>query len=152
MYRIPIYVEGRLGLIGPPRYEEWKLLRWTVSDGDQIAGETIVAEIECEIAVVEHEVFYSGTLRQLVSEGQRFTKGAPIGAIECTEDEFADYLRSENARRLCLTVEPEELAAIERLRGSEAVADFALRAFRDGLKQIETANKSLHPTAGNTPV
>jgi pyruvate/2-oxoglutarate dehydrogenase complex dihydrolipoamide acyltransferase (E2) component len=137
MPRIPIYVDGRLGLIGPPRYDEWKLLRWTVSDGAQIAGETIVAEIECEIAVVEHEVFYSGTLRHLISDGQRFTTGTPIGAIECTEDEFADYLRSENARRICLTVEPAELAAIERLRGSEAVTDFALRVLREGLKQIE---------------
>ncbi len=137
MRRIPIYVEGRLEVIGPPRYDEWTLSQWVVPDGAQISGETIVAEIECDIAVVEHEVFYSGTLRHLISEGQRFTTRVPIGVIECTDEEFADYLCSENARRICLTVEPAELAQIERLRGSESIPYFALRVFRDGLKKLQ---------------
>lgn len=143
MRRIPIYTSDLIGGIGLARFESWKLCRWRVEDGQPVKNSTIIAELECAIAVIEHEVFYSGTLHQKVAEGASFLVTEPIGFIRCTDEDYAAYLQSESARRICITLDPSELQEVEALKTNETSEAFVARLFRSGLAQYgHAANES----------
>jgi hypothetical protein len=135
MRRIPIYASDWIGGIGLPRFDSWKLCRWRVGDAQPVKNSTIIAELECAIAVIEHEVFYSGTLHHKVAEGDSFLVSEPIGFISCSDEEYAVYLQSESARRICVTLEPGELREVEALKADESNEAFVARIFRAGLAQ-----------------
>ncbi|WP_193213835.1 hypothetical protein [Luteolibacter marinus] len=139
MKGIPIYADGWVGGLGLPRYDSWKLSRWLVGDGESIKHSAIVAELECEAAVIELEVFYRGTLHQRIAQGESFSRSEPIGFIRCSDEEYAEYLQSENARRICISLEPGELREVESLKGGESNEDFVTRVFRAGLSQFRPA-------------
>ena len=141
MHRIPIFVHGLPGL-NSPDVHLWKVLRWTVPDGERIHGPTIIAELECDIAVVEHEVSHSGILRHDVAAGERFQNTRPIGKIECTEFEYETYLQLENARRICVRLAPGELRLVEELKAGETNEEFVLTLVRKELRRLESEREA----------
>ena len=138
MKRIPIYASDWIGGFGLPDFDSWKLLRWKVGDGEAVTGSTVIAELECSVAVMEHEVFYSGTLHHGIGEGDSFLISEPIGFIRCSEVEYEAYLESESARRICIAIEPGELREIEALKADESNEAFVARVFRAGLERLRS--------------
>lgn len=142
MRRIPLYAADSIGLIGLPRIDAWKLRRWMARDGEVVTGPTVIAELECDKAVVEHEIYYNGILRHVVAEGDSLLVSEPIGFIACTDEEYSAYLQLESARRISITVEPSELRDIEDLKADESNEAFVARVFRAGLAQIRSRGKN----------
>ena len=135
MHRIPVYVREFPGL-NAPTVSEWKVYRWLVPDGERIEGQTIIAELESEFAVVEHEVLHTGILRHKISPGERFPVTRSIGQIECTEPEYEDYLRWEYSRRISVTLAPDELRLVEELKGAETNEQFIVELLRKELRLL----------------
>lgn len=70
---------------------EGKLLRWLISEGDQVAKGDVIAEIETDKATIEVESQVSGVIRRLVvQEGNNVPIGAPIAVIG-DADETIDF-------------------------------------------------------------
>lgn len=76
---------------------EGTLVRWVVSEGEQVERGQILAEIETDKATVEVEASQSGViLRHLVPEGEPVPVGDPIAVVgEEGEDFDVDALLSE---------------------------------------------------------
>src|SRR3954469_25975638 len=65
--------------------EEGTVLRWLKSEGDPIAEEEAIAEIQTEKATIEVPSYESGKLvKILVPEGQTVPVGTPIAQYEPT--------------------------------------------------------------------
>lgn len=70
---------------------EGTLLRWLISEGDQLAQGDVIAEIETDKATIEVESQFSGVVRKLVvEEGSSVPIGAPI-AIVADAGESIDF-------------------------------------------------------------
>lgn len=138
MRKIPLYAGDLNGWIGLPRIDSWKLNRWMARDGEVVTGPRVVAELECDKAVVEHEICYNGILHHQVAEGDSFPVSKVIGFIACTDEEYSVYLQSESARRISINVEPSELREIEDLKADETNEAFVARVFRAGLAQFRS--------------
>ncbi|WP_264489391.1 hypothetical protein [Luteolibacter arcticus] len=100
-----------------------------------------MAELECDVAVVDYEVFCSGNLKHQVAAGEWFTSTHRIGEIECTEAEYESYLQLEHARRICIRLAPAKLGLVENLKAGETNEDFVLALVRKELRRLETERK-----------
>lgn len=138
MRKIPLYAGDLNGWIGLPRIDSWKLNCWIARDGGVVTGPAIIAELECDKAVVEHEICYHGILHHEVAEGESFPVSKAIGFIACTDEEYSVYLQSESARRISITVGSSELREIEDLKADESTEAFVARVFRAGLAQFRS--------------
>lgn len=143
MHTIPIYVREIPGL-NVPTVPEWKVSRWLVPDGERIEAQTIIAELECDFAVVEHEVFHTGILRHKISPGEWFPITRAIGQIECTESEYEDYLQWEHARRIPVTLAPDELRLVEELKGEETNEQFISELLKKELRLLGAQKRDSH--------
>ncbi|MCW1884854.1 hypothetical protein OKA04_08950 [Luteolibacter flavescens] len=142
MNRIPIYASQLMAGLVPARFDKWKLARWKVGDGEVVEGPVIIAELQCDFAVVRHEVFYSGRLHHRIAEGESFMVYQPIASISCSDEEYAAYLQAENARHIRVYIEPDELREVEEFKSEETNEAFVTRIFRAGLKQLRKNRES----------
>ncbi len=70
---------------------EGTLMRWVKAEGEQIAKEDVLAEIETDKATVEVNSSYEGTVyRHLVSEGSVVPVGTPIAVITAPGEKVSD--------------------------------------------------------------
>lgn len=83
-----------------PTMEVGTLLAWRKHEGDELAPQDVIAEVETDKAAMEIEVFDKGwLLRVLVPEGAEVPPGAPIAIIGTAPDEDIDALLQEADRR-----------------------------------------------------
>ncbi|MEJ7819159.1 MAG: biotin/lipoyl-containing protein, partial [Rubrobacteraceae bacterium] len=68
--------------------EEGTLLKWLMSEGDEVSEGDAIAEIETDKVTMELEAEDSGTLAELIAdEGQDVAVGQPIAFIQAEGEE-----------------------------------------------------------------
>jgi pyruvate dehydrogenase E2 component (dihydrolipoyllysine-residue acetyltransferase) len=66
--------------------EEGTILKWLVSEGDEVKRGQAIAEIETDKATIEMEALQAGTLAEIVrGEGDEVAVGEPIAYLEVGE-------------------------------------------------------------------
>jgi len=81
-----------------PTMEVGTILAWRKAEGDALAPQDVIAEVETDKAAMEIEVFDDGVLLKiLVSEGDEVPAGAPIAIIGTSADEDISALVAQAA-------------------------------------------------------
>jgi len=61
--------------------EELRLVRWYVADGELVAYEQALCELETKKATMDLYAMSSGVLKRLLCDGELIKPGFPIGTI-----------------------------------------------------------------------
>lgn len=130
MHHISIYCDSELDFFPADR---WVLRRWLIAEGESVAGNTVIAEIESNACVCEVVSDYRGSLKHLCEPGSVLKRGIPVALIRATEEEYRTYLRLSCRLRLEIQLTPEELHLVEMRRGSLSHDDYFLRLIRQQL-------------------
>jgi pyruvate dehydrogenase E2 component (dihydrolipoamide acetyltransferase) len=102
---------------------EGTLVRWVVSEGEEVSKGMVLAEIETDKATVEVESNYDGViLRHLIPEGEIVPVNTPI-AVVGNKDEQVDLseLVGENGLQVAKDLKPEMETPAEKVEEIEEV-------------------------------
>ena len=78
-----------------PTMEEGTLVRWAKNEGDTIAVDDLLAEVETDKATMEFRSFDKGTLlKKLVAEGQTAKLGQPVAIFGAPGEDISSVLSS----------------------------------------------------------
>lgn len=95
-----------------PTMEVGTILSWKKREGDKLAPQDILAEVETDKAAMEVEVFDEGYLLKLLAEeGEEVPAGQPIAILGKSPDEDVSGLVAEFERRKAAQGRPHKAAA-----------------------------------------
>ncbi len=78
-----------------PTMEEGTLVRWFKEEGDPVAVDDLLAEVETDKATMEFRSFDKGTLlKKLVSEGTVTRLGQPVAIFGAPDEDIAEVMAS----------------------------------------------------------
>lgn len=119
-----------------PTMEVGTLLEWKKSEGDSLAPQDVLAEVETDKAAMEIEVFDNGVLLKiLVEEGAEVPAGAPIAIIGTSADEDITALLAEATSGAAPPSAPAaEAAAPSPAAAAEAPVESAPQPTRPALQ------------------
>jgi pyruvate dehydrogenase E2 component (dihydrolipoamide acetyltransferase) len=81
-----------------PTMEEGQIVKWLMSEGDEVKDGDVLAEIETDKATMELVARGSGVLRkQLLGDGETAAVGAVIGVIAGKDEDISDLLEEAPA-------------------------------------------------------
>ncbi len=78
-----------------PTMTEGTLVKWKVKEGDTIKSGQIIAEVETDKAVMDHETFDAGVVRKLlVAEGAKVAVGAGLMIVGTKDEDISALVAS----------------------------------------------------------
>ncbi|MDX2175585.1 MAG: dihydrolipoamide acetyltransferase family protein [Candidatus Sumerlaeia bacterium] len=81
-----------------PTMSEGTLVKWKVKEGDTIKVNQIIAEVETDKAVMEHETFEAGVIRKLVAkEGSKIPVGSALAIVGKADEDISELLAKVTA-------------------------------------------------------
>lgn len=95
-----------------PTMEEGTLVRWAKNEGDNIAVDDLLAEVETDKATMEFRSFDKGTLlKKLVAEGQTAKLGQPVAIFGAPGEDISSVLSSVGGGAAAPKAEPAKAEA-----------------------------------------
>jgi pyruvate dehydrogenase E2 component (dihydrolipoamide acetyltransferase) len=92
-----------------PTMEEGTLVRWVKNEGDQIAIDDLIAEVETDKATMEFRSFDAGVLlKQLAPEGATLQPDQPVAIFGKAGDDISDLLKQAGAGGAEAKSEPKQ--------------------------------------------
>ncbi len=106
-----------------PTMEEGTLVRWAKNEGDAVAIDDLLAEVETDKATMEFRAFDKGTLlKQLVAAGQTAKLGQPVAIFGAVGEDISAVLQEARGKMSGAPAPSEVVAATAPLSAAPVVS------------------------------
>jgi len=122
--------------------EQGTLIKWNVSEGDEVSAGDVIADIETDKATMEMQVYDDGTLAKLlIDEGQTVDVGATI-ALLAEDDEDVEDVAQQTGEKTAEADKPDKADKSEKNQEKKKAKE---AASEDGSQPEEAEQREKTP-------